>query len=112
MDDYGPCPICGGAAVESNYDRSAGQVSCSGACGWALPADAWQRLADAARLADAVGRLEGRSNIGALAREGADTSERWAVSAVGRGATDWSGVHAPTLAAALVALAGEVDRGE
>jgi hypothetical protein len=50
-------------ATESDYDRSAGQVSCGGECGWALPADAWRRLADAAALARAVGRLSTIASI-------------------------------------------------
>lgn len=97
MDEYGPCPICGGAAVDSDYDRSAGQVSCGGECGWALPADAWRRLADAARLARAVGLAQ---TVGCS--EDAHGVKVWFVWGVGKAA------HGATLAAALVALAEEV----
>lgn len=96
MHDCGPCPICGGVATESDYDRSAGQVSCGGECGWALPADAWRRLADAAALARAVGRLEGEVTM-------RQRAQGWhAFAPAGRSA------YGDTLAAALVALAGEV----
>ena len=102
-ETFPPCPVCGAWAGIQND----GACQCH-VCGVLLTRDAWRRLADAARLADAMGRLESRRDIAAFAQQDVDASERWAVSTLAFGVSDWRGGRYATLAAALVALAGEV----
>lgn len=56
--EIAPCPVCGGAGEQNAYDRSAGQITCVGECGWAQPADVWNRLSRAAALLRACETLE------------------------------------------------------
>lgn len=53
-----PCPGCGGKLEQqSAYDRSAGQYTCAGECGWSWPVDRYARLARAVAVAAAVDRI-------------------------------------------------------
>lgn len=107
-----PCPVCGGEAelTECTTETDEAFVCCRAPAhglgclsGPSCPTTAeaiaaWRRLADAARLADAVGRLEG------LHTSGGEVIVR------GNMHSDWP-LRAATLAAALIALAEEVGDG-
>lgn len=94
-----PCPVCGGA----HDNVSNGWVHC-GVCAVVLDADAWRRLAEHAALARAVETLDARRhNLFALRTLEGD---RWAVGT--RGDREPPLVILPSLAAALIALAAEV----
>lgn len=101
--EIAPCPVCGGAGEQNAYDRSAGQITCVGECGWAQPADVWNRLSRAATLLRAVESLE------------TAVRERYDVDAPGSVLLDekfikdglaWGEVQYGPLADALIALAG------
>lgn len=103
-----PCPVCGGRGEQNAYDRSAGQITCVGECGWSQPADAWNRLSRADALLRDVETIDA-----CLQRNGSLALNVFA---------DWTGITIecltdgayvdqrtrPTLDAALAALAGEV----
>ena len=111
--EIGPCPVCG-APPRVMLERS---VFCTdAACGFAVGVSTWQRLADAARLAAAVARLEGHLNDDdvfhiALQRSRQDKG-LYAADRMGlvspKHVDSQRKAKAPTLAAALVALEGEV----
>lgn len=98
--EIAPCPVCGGAGEQNAYDRSAGQITCVGECGWAQPADVWNRLSRAAALLRAVEVLERRHTH--LCAGFASSSGEWCASSDRL-------VGAPTLPAALIALAARLE---